>query len=76
MAPKSELPALVMAPVDCPVCGAKTVAQADKRCKANQDPSQKANCMVANHDDDGNFVMPTAESYAAFEKGFAAFIGQ
>lgn len=76
MAFKSELPALVMAPVDCPVCGAKTVAQADKRCKANQDPSLIEQCMVTNHDDEGTFVMPTAESYAAFEKGFAAFIGQ
>jgi hypothetical protein len=76
MASNSELPSLVMAPVDCPVCGAKTVAQADKRCKANQDSSLKGQCMMASHDDDGNFVMPTAESYAAFEKGFAAFIGQ
>jgi hypothetical protein len=76
MATNADLPTLVMAPVDCPVCGAKTVAQADKRCKAKQDSSLSGSCIVSNHDDDGNFVMPTAESYAAFEKGFAAFIGQ
>ncbi|WP_262029719.1 hypothetical protein [Microvirga sp. Mcv34] len=76
MATNADLPTLVMEPVDCPICGAKTVTQADRKCKANQDQSLKGQCMMTSHDEDGNFVMPTAESYAAFEKGFAAFIGQ
>ncbi|MBD2745916.1 hypothetical protein IC232_04305 [Microvirga sp. BT688] len=74
MASRTELPSLVMAPVDCPLCGAKTVAQAQKKCRANQDTELRPDCMIARHDEDGNFVMPTPESYAAFEAGFASFL--
>jgi hypothetical protein len=30
--------------------------------------------MIGNQDEDGNFVMPTPESYAAFEIGFSNFL--
>ena len=74
MASKTELPSLVMAPTDCPVCGAKTVSQAQKKCRASQDPAHSTSCMIGNQDEDGNFVMPTPESYAAFEIGFSDFL--
>jgi hypothetical protein len=74
MALRTELPSLVMAPTDCPVCGAKTIAQAQKKCRASQDPAHSTSCMIGNQDEDGNFVMPTPESYAAFEIGFSNFL--
>lgn len=63
-----------MAPADCPVCGAKTVGQAQKKCRASHDTGRSHACMLGHQDDDGNFVMPTPESYAAFEAGFASFL--
>jgi len=63
-----RIPPVVMAPATCPVCGARTVEEANGRCQQKQDVTGDYECPAGMEEDDaGNLTLPTSESLAAID---------